>query len=191
MARADLDMGEGLLWREPSIHCLLQKSLVNTQTLIGESSPQPAVQSPVYFREAYEWALDILDINDDGLTGRCTSAQAPFVLHESVRKLPAGPGSGGLFISAVLTLGAWQVVRTARYGHLSHLPEWYHSDTPDQIGHTLVFDLQYVPIAACPLEQLKGKPDDIVGRWHDMPAYGLSQFFQIIESPRGPPIFSL
>ncbi len=132
-----------------------------------------------------------MDIGDAGLIGGHVSAQTPSVSSEMVRQLPSGPGSAGLFISAALTLGAWQVVRSVRQAHLGHLPDWYQSNTPDQIGHAVVFDLQYAPIAPCPLSQPSGEPGNIDDQWHDIRSRGLPQFLPIIESPRGPPILSL
>ncbi|MEP0842392.1 MAG: hypothetical protein HRF43_06740 [Phycisphaerae bacterium] len=40
---------------------------------------------------------------------------------------PVPPGSGLVALSGLLTIGAWQVVRSARGLRFSALPDWYHS----------------------------------------------------------------
>jgi hypothetical protein len=54
-----------------------------------------------------------------------------------------------LFLSALVSLGAWQLVRSSRDLHLGAMPEWYHTGAPVQIGHTTVFDLEYSSVVLC------------------------------------------
>jgi hypothetical protein len=55
--------------------------------------------------------------------------------------LPSEPDSVGLFLSALGTLGAWQLGRSSKNFHLGHLPLWYHAEGPRQIGHVLALEL--------------------------------------------------
>jgi len=55
--------------------------------------------------------------------------------------LPSEPDSVGLFLSALGTLGAWQLGRSSKKLHLGHLPDWYHAEGPRQIGHVLALEL--------------------------------------------------
>lgn len=188
-ARADLNIGDGLWGGEPDSNCVLQIWSKNAhQASTGKPGPDSTGQPIPNTQTTEEW---ILDFGNAGLVDACVSIQAPYTVSKPVRQLPSGPGSAGLFLSAALTLGAWQVVRSVRHAHLGHLPEWYQSNTPEQIGHAVVFDLQYAPIAPCPPSQPNGEPRDINDKCHDIRSRVLSQFFPIIESPRGPPILSL
>ena len=84
--------------------------------------------SPVGLLESEHWA-------------NLPVAPTPATSDEQViRELPGLPGSASLFLSAVLSVGAMQLVRKAGNVHLAHLPEWYHPDAPHQIGHSVVFD---------------------------------------------------
>lgn len=57
-----------------------------------------------------------------------------------VRDLPPLPSSATLFLSAMLTAGAWHVTRNARHLHLGPLPDWYHSGGAVQVGHVVPAD---------------------------------------------------
>ncbi len=70
-----------------------------------------------------------------------SAESAPAPAGADVQTVPPLPGSLSLFLSALLSLGAWQAVRTAADGPWAALPEWYHSGAPIQIGHTVVYDL--------------------------------------------------
>ena len=62
-----------------------------------------------------------------------------------VKDLPAPPGSMQIALSGLLPLGAWRLMRQARYMHLAVVPHWYHCGCPDQIGHAKAFSLDSHP----------------------------------------------
>ena len=102
--------------------------------------------------------------------------------------LPPSPGSASLFLSAALSIGAWQLVRSARQIHVGPLPEWYHPGGPAQVGHAFPIDLQFAPVAVCCFEQPISDPRPIIYRpQRELRARPDSQSFLIIADPRGPP----
>ena len=73
-----------------------------------------------------------------------------------VRPMPPVPSSVSLFLTAVGSLGAWHLARSARKLHLGHVPEWFHTGCPSQIGHASVIDLSgTVPV--CRYEKPPGE----------------------------------
>ena len=56
--------------------------------------------------------------------------------------LPADMSSITMFLTGLSSLGAWQFVRSARNTkfHLGHMPEWYHTGGPIQVGHVTAID---------------------------------------------------
>ena len=70
-----------------------------------------------------------------------------------LRQLPRTPGSAALLLSALVSVGAWQLVRSAKNLSLDHLPAWYHSGAPEQIGHAVAFDFYLAALPCCTFEQ--------------------------------------
>ncbi len=111
----------------------------------------------------------------------------------AVRQLPGLPGSASLFVSAMLTVGAWQTVRKGGQLYLAHLPAWYHTGAPQQIGHKVIcdptagFDLLPVCLFDTPCDV---KPVRFGATEHPLPARCKSQYFLTVEAPRGPPSIS-
>lgn len=108
----------------------------------------------------------------------------------TVRDLPAAPGSAQLFLSAMLSVGAWHLVRSAKHFHLADIPDWYHPGGPSQIGHVVPFDLDFSALPVCFFEQ----PIDVRPfpyRWapQQRPPGG-GQSCLITAAPRGPPALS-
>ena len=104
--------------------------------------------------------------------------------------VPPLPGSASLFLGAMLSVGAWQVVRSTRNANLSFLPEWYHSGGPAQIGHAVPFDLDLNAITLCFFESVDGglgqqSAFDYVRR--ELRSRLNAQCFLSIADPRGPP----
>ena len=108
----------------------------------------------------------------------------------TIRDLPAVPGSAQLFLSAMLSVGAWHLVRSAKHFHLANIPEWYHPGGPTQVGHVVPFDLDFSALPVCCFEQ----PADVRPfRFHfapDKSARGGPQHCLLTAAPRGPPILS-
>jgi len=56
--------------------------------------------------------------------------------------LPADMSSITMFLTGLGSLGAWQFVRSARNTkfHLGHMPDWYHTGGPMQVGGVSAID---------------------------------------------------
>ncbi|MFQ5494004.1 MAG: hypothetical protein ACE5EX_01355 [Phycisphaerae bacterium] len=74
------------------------------------------------------------------------------VNHRQVLDLPAPPSSTSLFLSAMVSVGAWHLVRWRRDSRLGAVPDWYHTGGPVQIGHATPFDLDFNHLVWCPLD---------------------------------------
>ena len=107
----------------------------------------------------------------------------------AVLDLPPLPSSASLFLSAVLSLGAFHLARSARQVHLGALPQWYHDQCPAQIGHAVAFNMEFAPLAVCAFTGPDGERPAFTYR---IPREHRSRFdsqsFLLIESPRGPPL---
>lgn len=66
-----------------------------------------------------------------------------------IQELPPAPGSAALFLSALASIGAYHIVRQARHLQLGAIPEWYHAEGPDQVGHSHVFDFLQPGLLPC------------------------------------------
>lgn len=117
-------------------------------------------------------------------------------VHYSARELPPPPSSAGLFVSAALSLGAWQVVRSARHLRLGcgPLPDWYHAGAPMQVGHTVAFELNYTDMPLCFAAVPSGDPPRSV-----LPSVAsdagtlcaLRPWTAPVRAPRAPPLPNL
>ena len=107
--------------------------------------------------------------------------------HAEIRDLPPLPGSASLFLSAMLSIGGWHVLRSARHIHLGALPEWYHTDGPDQIGHTASFDLNFSALPLCCFEQPVGERPSLFRVRRDQRPRCDARSFVTPAAPRGPP----
>lgn len=107
-----------------------------------------------------------------------------------VREVPPLPSSAGLFLSGMLSLGAWQFARSARHLHLAHLPEWYHAGGPDQIGHAvpLVLDLNASPPCCIEFVDVVDERALVYRLRRELPSRCRAESFLLITAPRGPPI---
>lgn len=105
-------------------------------------------------------------------------------------ELPSGPDSTGLFLSALGSLGAWQLGRSVKKINLGHLPEWYHAEAPAQVGHVRVAELDFDGLIrwdggdSCPLPLdlqavSRSSRGELLQRW--------SQNYLAPAAPRGPP----
>ncbi|MBN2561997.1 MAG: hypothetical protein JXQ75_13815 [Phycisphaerae bacterium] len=104
-----------------------------------------------------------------------------------VREVPPLPSSAVLFLSAVLSAGAWHLGRSAMHLHLGALPEWYHAGGPDQIGHAVPFDFDFSASPPCRFEQPVGeRPFRYRVRREETPRCD-EQANLTIAAPRGPP----
>lgn len=107
-----------------------------------------------------------------------------------IRELPGLPSSSELFLSAMLGMGAWQLVRSTKHLHLASVPEWYHHGGPTQIGHAVPCDLQFAPAVLCvfdrPAVGVTLRPERT---WADyVPIKSDQPFLRSSVALRGPPL---
>jgi len=106
--------------------------------------------------------------------------------------LPADLSSLTMFLTAIGSLGAWQFVRAARggrfhFGHC-HIPEWYHTGGPTQVGHVIALDLRnQTPIFYC-LDRPGGSPSLAHSLRRVVYVRRKSQFAPFSATSRGPPL---
>ncbi len=103
--------------------------------------------------------------------------------------LTSEPDSVGLFLSALGTLGAWQLGRSSKKLHLGHLPDWYHAEGPRQIGHVLALELGLDGTILWDSGKGTFLPDRpaFSYRWDEGPPRLSAQGCQSSAQPRGPP----
>lgn len=101
-------------------------------------------QGVLWQQPASGW-LDEFFIHPRGAGGSEVDRQAA----QSACEVPALPGSASLFLSAMLSLGAWQLARSARQFDFGVFPEWYHAGGPLQVGHAIAFDLDFHALPLC------------------------------------------
>ncbi len=146
--------------------------------------PPPAQRadrtSPAAFDE-----LGVLGFGD-GLPARALSAEGQPAPQAQV--LPGAPSSLALFLSAMGSLGLWQLGRSARRMHLSHAPAWFHTGGPAQIGHSTPIDPDLTPgLPACCFDQPAERPRVDFTRHIERDALFKSQILLSVEPIRGPP----
>lgn len=158
---------------------------------LGADGPRSPDQSPCIelgldWRVYDEMGRPVIPVGELNLAFGEDSLAGPSSV---VLDLPPLPSSASLFLSAALTLGAFQLARSARQVHLGALPHWYHEHCPAQIGHAVAFDMQFAPVAVCPFSGLDGELPAFTRR---LPREHRSRFnsqsILLIESPRGPPL---
>lgn len=103
--------------------------------------------------------------------------------------VPPLPGSARLFLGAMLSVGAWQVVRSARDARLGMLPEWYHSGAPAQIGYTVLCELHVNALPVCRFDGPAGTLAILDHWWPETRLRFKAQRFSISGDPRGPPAY--
>jgi hypothetical protein len=107
-------------------------------------------------------------------------------------ELPSGPDSTGLFLSALGSLGFWQLGRSSKKLHLAHLPEWYHAEGPQQIGHAFALELGLdgsILFDAGDAEVLQDQHAVCRYQWNEPPPRLPVMNHLTPASPRGPPSF--
>lgn len=107
---------------------------------------------------------------------------------QRVLTIPNGPSSSTICLMALSSLGLWHLGRSANKLNFGHLPDWYHADGPDQIGHTTLLSLDFC-LAALPIcrHEQPGARRGIIRR--DSGDDTLIQAQRVLApvAPRGPP----
>ena len=106
----------------------------------------------------------------------------------TLRELPPAPGSAALFLSALVSVGAWQLVRSARQINFSAVPEWYHTCAPAQVGHAVAVDLDFGAMPLCSFASPPVKPPDYYNTWRECRVRFAAQHTLTVQPPRGPPL---
>ncbi|MBU0716880.1 MAG: hypothetical protein KJ749_01420 [Planctomycetes bacterium] len=107
-----------------------------------------------------------------------------------LREVQPLPSSTSLFFSALLSVGAWQVVRSTRYLALPALPDWYHSGGPMQVSDATPFEFEYYSTVLCLFDDPgKRLAERLIRRvpWHDARLRLTAQHLLVLADPRGPP----
>ncbi len=117
--------------------------------------------------------------------------ESPVSAGREVKEFPPAPSSAALFLSAVLSAGAWRLGRSVRQIDLAAWPDWYHSESPARIRHIVLFDLDFNAAPPCSFEQPVGQRPLLyhVRREHTPPSVG--QCSLLTTAPRGPPLLVL
>ena len=129
-----------------------------------------------------------------GLAG--SAARVPFPVSSAqtagkdARVLPPEPNSASLFLSALGTLGAWQMSRLPRKPQWGHLPEWYHPGGPNQIGHVLAVGPDCGTLAVCGLAHPEDPSLWSVPNCESLLLLVFQQRCLTSAAPRGPPYCS-
>jgi hypothetical protein len=121
---------------------LSTEALSQVSTSVTASSYRSAVLDDLAFESAgfafVDTSSGAADVSSDG---------------EGVLRMPESPGSSALFLSAMMSLGAWHLIRSSREFHFGSMPEWYHSGGPKQIGHVTPFNLDFTSLPLCLFDQ--------------------------------------
>lgn len=119
-----------------------------------------------------------------GIVGETTSANYSAA---EMREVPPLASSASLFLSAMLSVGAWNLLRVSRHANWAHMPDWYHTDCPSQIGHAVPFDFEFHSLPLCCFEQpVAQRPFLYRVQREEVPRCD-TQCFLTITAPRGPP----
>ena len=75
----------------------------------------------------------------------------------------APPSSLSLFLSGLLSIGAWHACRSMGQWHPQGgwMPEWYHSGGPAQVGHAVPFDFHASMAVVCDFDAGIAGCDDV------------------------------
>ncbi len=106
----------------------------------------------------------------------------------NVLQVPPPPSSGSLLLSALASVGAVHLARSARHLHLTKLPHWYHSGCPGQIGHAVALDMQFAPVAICRADRpIEPEPPAVHRLYRERRSRIIPQTILLPQAPRGPP----
>jgi len=173
---------------------------VNAEPLVATSSNHSPGSSSQQFATTPACSLDEIDWLLDGtekhpgvpFQTRVVTPVAQETSGPELREVPPAPSSAALALCALLSLGAYEGGRSLRRLHaFAVVPEWYHTDGPQQIGHATPFELGAAALPICVFEE----PSDLrPNHSYRIPREHRSrlrpQFFLLIEAPRGPPRLS-
>ena len=108
---------------------------------------------------------------------------------ESAAITDGGASSMSLLLSALGSLGAWQLARSSRKVHLAHVPDWFHTGAPSRIGCCAVVDFSEAGLVPFTIDVYDAPPPAERLRWRpasDLPVFR-KQYFLTAAGIRGPP----
>lgn len=171
----------------PEASCGVGSPSANPHATVAPHQSTTATSRADSFREA-------LDLGVLAFHGYSTiDPVAPVFTHpliettDEVRSLPPLPGSATLFLSAMLSVGAWHVFKSASEWHFADLPDWYHANAPAKIGHTFVYDLCTADLPLCCFETPPAERPVFCNTWREHRSRLDSQSFLTCIQLRGPP----
>jgi hypothetical protein len=138
--------------------------------------------------------LALTDSGVGSLPARAVSASGASVPAASqaptIRALPPSPGSAGLFLSGVLSLGAWRRARSVRIPRLAGIPDWCCAVWLEPDGEPVPVDRLRSLMPLCAFETpdaANGHPSVHHPRRETTSRLN-SQFLLPASAPRGPPL---
>jgi len=145
---------------------------------VRQAIPNPNLRDPLNMMLGVGAVRPAMDFSTPSPPGRKTIV------------LPADLSSITMFLTGFASLGAWQFVRSARNGrfHFGHMPEWYHSGGPTQVGHVVALDLQNQTPIFCRFDRSGGNPTLAYSLRRVIHMRRKSQFMLTPAAPRGPPL---
>ena len=107
--------------------------------------------------------------------------------------LTGGPSSVSLCLYALLGLGLCSSPHLVRKLSLGHIPEWYHSGGPFQIGHSHALGPNIICSASACFIQPNCREVELIHQYHQrvvMSLWRKSQYTPDVIASRGPPNIS-
>jgi hypothetical protein len=155
-------------------------------------SDRTVAQAPVQLTSSQPQAdTGSLDLGLGGVPGLGAAAAVQANPEESANPLPPEPASLSLVLAGLGSLGAWQLGRAARTLHFGQVPEWFHTGSPVQIGHTFAANPDCSAVfEICAFDQSGGEHPILHRLRCEPPLILQPQCILTSESPRGPPFLS-
>lgn len=100
---------------------------------------------------------------------------------------PRAPAGLQVLVSALMTLGAWQLTKSAKNIHFS-APDWYHTGGPSQVGNATPYDFDQYEIPLCWLDEPQLEPELNSYTIEVCEFTALRSPISLFAGPRAPPI---
>lgn len=155
---SDRPLQEVVELKRTLISLVLLGAVVSTTAVRADIAPQrePISTSITASLAVESGAQSVTSANDMAIAGQLIGFDQAFVpAHEpgdltfadeghvgTSLTIDGPPSSIGLFLSGLMTVGAWHLGRSVGkwHPHIGSLPEWYHDGGPLQVGHAVPFD---------------------------------------------------
>lgn len=105
-----------------------------------------------------------------------------------VQEIPPAPSSLALGLTALAGFGAYHASRSIRkLCNLTNLPDWYHAEGKQQIGHAKALDIESWDQPACAFEAPAARLRLFASLQSEAVTHLLAQSIPLSAAPRGPP----